>query len=195
MRALASILLVLTACDPSAPVEEETPRPDASQLRFDAAMLDPSDAGAPPRDSGPVVPPTRPDTGRDAGRDAGPPPPPSTRYVCRGISTSCSAISNLGCDDQLGCRLGGECTGSARGCYSYYSSYACGSQDGCYWSSYYDNCSGSARSCRGFSSTLSCGGQDGCRWSDRCEGVARSCDRFFTAEGCYGHRGCRWEVE
>ncbi|MCA9613233.1 MAG: hypothetical protein H6722_22540 [Sandaracinus sp.] len=187
MRAFFLMSVVLWGCDPSAPVEDEMPRPDASVLRFDAAMLDPSTP-----DGGPPPPPIGRDAGREVRRDAG---TSETRYVCRGVPTSCSLVSRYSCTDQRGCRLEGDCTGVARGCYGYFDRYSCPRQDGCYWSTYTDSCSGSAQSCLIQYGELSCEDQDGCRWEESCGGVASSCSSFFTSSSCYGQRGCRWEVE
>jgi len=187
-----AFVIFLTACDPSAPVDEDPPRPDASVLRFDAAMLDDArDATMPP--------PSPPDGGRDAGRDAGvtigrDSGTSSERFVCRGIARSCSLMSTFSCTDQLGCRLGGDCGGVSQSCYLR-SRYSCADQDGCYWSSLREDCSGSAWFCSSYSSELPCEDQEGCRWSDECEGVSWLCSDFFTLSSCLGHVGCRWEAE
>jgi hypothetical protein len=194
MRVVSCALaFVLAACDPSPPVDEAPSRPDASVLRFDAAMLDDGpDATMPP--------PLPPDGGRDAGRDAGvtigrDSGTPSERFVCRGVARSCSLMSTFSCTNQLGCRLGGDCGGVSWGCYSFYSRYACAEQDGCYWSTSFDDCSGYARSCSAYYSETSCERQEGCRWDDECEGVAWLCSDFLTLSSCLGHAGCRWEAE
>ncbi len=50
----------------------------------------------------------------------------------------------------------GDCGGVASSCYSQFSSYACSSQRGCYWSSLTDSCSGSSWGCSLMSGSSSC---------------------------------------
>jgi hypothetical protein len=120
--------------------------------------------------------------------------PGSGRPYCTGFPTSCFGLSDLECTSQPGCRSsGGDCTGSARSCYSQFSSYSCNSQDGCYWSYSTQSCSGSATSCSYQSNSYSCEAQEGCTWStpicsgtpiyDTCESVpVGSC---ASIPGCF----------
>lgn len=183
-RVLALGVLTVTtlaACGgaPDDLADASAPRgPAGGRLVFDASMLeDPIDAWVPPV----------PDAG--GSRDAGPPPDAGGERTCTGLSTSCSSIGAISCTSQRGCRVDGECTGSARSCYSIFDSYTCYSQDGCYWSSSGRDCGGSASSCRTYSFRSSCTSQDGCRWEDRCDGVATPCSLLAEWE-CELQRGC-----
>lgn len=116
------------------------------------------------------------------GKDAGGAP------TCKGSASSCSLRTSSKCLPSLGCTMGGDCTGSARGCYSYYDLYSCSSQQGCFWSSYSKNCSGSSSSCYLMGSS-SCTGQEGCYWSDKCEGLAFACSTMSVTT-CASQPGC-----
>jgi hypothetical protein len=112
-----------------------------------------------------------------------------TTKRCAGTAWSCSIAPTTNCASVMGCRSGGECTGISTSCYSMYSSYSCGSQEGCYWSSSSSYCSGSSWSCDLFSGDLSCIYQDGCYWHDTCEGVSTPCS-LMSAGTCYDQPGC-----
>jgi hypothetical protein len=176
----------LTACDAGREASEDRPHgPEGGLLTFDAAMLSEPDAGpAVWEDGGPPR--------RDVGPpryDAGP-----AMLECAGSATPCSLRPVVGCTDGFGCSVGGDCSGSARSCYSIFDSYSCNRQDGCYWSTSSDDCSGSARSCSGYTGGLTCESQDGCDWTDECEGFARSCD-LISLTFCTTQPGCRVEEE
>jgi hypothetical protein len=113
-------------------------------------------------------------------------------YSCAGVSTSCSVLSLGTCSTASGCSWKRECTGIADSCYSQYSSYACTSLDGCYWSSSSDSCSGVSRSCSSQLSSLSCSDQ-GCNWNESCSGISTSCFSIFSQASCLSQPGCRWE--
>lgn len=108
---------------------------------------------------------------------------------CAGSATACSSLSAYSCNS-LGCSLSGDCSGSATSCYSYYSSYSCTSQPGCYWSYSGNYCSGVSSSCYSQSSSTSCFNVDGCTWTQSCTGAATSCSSISVATctlqpGCY----------
>ena len=109
---------------------------------------------------------------------------------CRGSATPCGLLSTTQCGLSLGCRLDGDCSGLSTSCFSYFSSFSCGSQDGCFWSFSSDYCSGSSRSCSSYSFSSSCTSQDGCRWDQQCDGTPLSCSSLSpatceTQPGCY----------
>lgn len=113
-------------------------------------------------------------------------------YRCTGSVTPCSLLSSFSCTTVTGCRVGGTCSGFAGSCFSQFSSFSCGSLDGCYWSFSSDYCSGSARSCSLYSSELSCENQGSCSWTPDCEGVAYGCS-ILDASECTSQPGCSLE--
>jgi hypothetical protein len=124
-------------------------------------------------------------TGPTAG--AGPGPAKS----CHGIASSCSLQSASLCSSVKGCSKSGECAGFSYGCYSYFSSFGCSLQQGCYWSSVSKNCQGSSWSCSLMSGSSSCASQEGCSWDETCEGVATSCSLLGEFD-CDSQPGCSW---
>lgn len=137
--------------------------------------------------------------------DAGPPPADvpfvradtpvrdSGTRRCSGIARDCRSFgSSFTCASQDGCRRDGECRGVASSCYTRFSSFTCTSQDGCFWSSSRDECSGSPRSCSGYFDSFGCTGQEGCYWQDTCSGVAASCFGI-SASLCELQEGCYLE--
>ena len=108
---------------------------------------------------------------------------------CSGSATFCSLLSHSTCYTSLGCTDDSKCTGSSTSCYTYYSSYSCTSQEGCYWSSISKSCSGVSTSCYTMSTSVSCEYQEGCSWSDSCTGVPFACDTM-TRGTCESQPGC-----
>ena len=111
---------------------------------------------------------------------------------CVGSATPCSLLASTTCAQTLGCYTDGDCSGVSKSCYSIYTSYACTSQDGCYWSSLNSDCSGVSRSCGGYSIRSTCTSQDGCNWRDTCSGSSWSCASFYSPLDCVLQRGCSW---
>jgi hypothetical protein len=112
---------------------------------------------------------------------------------CDGLPDLC-ALAGGSCTSIQGCRVAGECSGSAVSCYAQFSSYACIGQDGCIWSSSSKHCSGSARACHLFSGPATCTYQEGCHWDDTCEGTPTPCSLIPIATctsqpGCYVTKG------
>jgi hypothetical protein len=108
---------------------------------------------------------------------------------CGGFATPCSLLAGPSCGLAFGCRDDSDCSGVADSCYSQFSSFACTSQDGCFWSSSSDDCSGSAHSCLGYSFDFQCTSQKGCNWRSSCTGTPYSCDDTPVAL-CANQPGC-----
>ncbi len=116
---------------------------------------------------------------------------------CVGEVTRCGQVSNLEsyCHALAGCfYVSPKCTGFPKSCYSMSTSYTCGSQPGCFWSSYNDDCSGSAWNCSMGYTHLTCTDIDGCSWGQSdCSGSAFECDTFDEEDRCNDQLGCNWE--
>lgn len=124
-------------------------------------------------------------TASSAGSDPGP------AKSCHGIASSCSAQPASLCSSVRGCSKSGECEGLSYSCYSYFSSFGCSSQQGCFWSSVSKNCQGSSWSCSSMNGSSSCALQEGCSWDETCEGVATSCSLLGEFD-CDSQPGCSW---
>lgn len=107
---------------------------------------------------------------------------------CAGTIPSCSTLSGSECLSVLGCSDDSECSGVASSCYSQFGTFACSSQDGCYYAS--GSCGGSAKSCSSFDSEFTCGGQEGCSWSSSCSGVPIKDCSDYSPEYCDLGVGC-----
>ncbi len=94
---------------------------------------------------------------------------------CGGTAMPCSLLSGTECLLALGCSDDSDCSGVATSCYSMTTSFACTSQDGCFWSSSSESCSGSASSCILQPSEYFCTSQEGCSWQGGCSGTATAC--------------------
>jgi hypothetical protein len=108
---------------------------------------------------------------------------------CGGFATPCALLTELTCLSSFGCQDDSQCRGVAESCYSQISSFACNSQDGCFWSSSSDDCSGAARSCSSYSYSSGCDSQEGCYYSASCTGTPQDCEDTPVSL-CSAQPGC-----
>lgn len=119
-------------------------------------------------------------------------PPPAAK--CQGTALTCDLRPENECQDlSTGCYWLGACSGFARDCHSFFSSFSCETQDGCSWSSIGSgSCSGSVKECEEFPASIGCGYQEGCTWTPGCSGDAHDCDKVFDEDSCGKQPGCYW---
>jgi hypothetical protein len=152
------------------------------------------DSGMKASSSGDASPPTWSGSEEDAGQaDAGDVGVDAGGPSCHGTPTPCDLLvscTTAGCTSTTG-----GCSGVSTACFEIFSSFGCGSQQGCYWNATSNVCSGLSFLCTEITSQTSCVLDQGCSWSaSSCTGIpAVSCALADTSGECGTIEGCFWD--
>jgi hypothetical protein len=93
---------------------------------------------------------------------------------CDGIATPCELFDMASCPNEVGCFIGGTCSGLAHDCFSISDNFDCIGQDGCTWSG--SSCYGTASRCDELTAEYPCIYQHGCSWTPGCSGTPFECN-------------------